>query len=69
MADGSNGYIHRQQIYIQKNVEHGTPELGLDAKVEKRPRPAKSIIRCKICDVHLCLNSNNNWLTEAWQRT
>ena len=28
---------------------------------EKRPRPARSIIRCETCDVHLCLNSNSNW--------
>lgn len=27
---------------------------------EKRPRPARSIIRCETCDVHLCLNSKSN---------
>jgi len=33
MADGSNGYILRQQIYAGKNVEQGTPEVGLGARV------------------------------------
>lgn len=33
MADASNGYILRQQIYTGKNVEQGTPKVGLGARV------------------------------------
>ena len=33
MPDGNNGYILRQQIYTGKNVEQGTPEVGLGARV------------------------------------
>ena len=30
----------------------------------KRPRPARSIISCELCEVNLCLNSNSNcWVT------
>ena len=34
--------------------------LSHQYKNEKRPRSARSIIRCETCDVHLCLNSNSN---------
>lgn len=34
---------------------------------EKRPRPARSIIRCETCDLHLCLNSNSNCFS-VWHK-
>ena len=33
MADTTNGYVLQQQIYIGKNVEQRTPEVGLGFRV------------------------------------
>ena len=41
--------------------------LSHEYKNDKRPRPARSIIRCETCDVHLCLNSNSNCFS-VWHR-
>ena len=37
--------------------------LSHEYKNEKRPRPARPIIRFETCDVHLCLNSNSKILS------